>query len=69
MSISEARDSFKSETGFTPEDWVESWKVDRMEDSPDNMKHTIHALSILAEESSELGQQVQVGASTNSGYK
>jgi hypothetical protein len=50
MSTNEARNRFTEETGRSPESWADAWKSDAIEDSPENMIHTIHALSVLAQE-------------------
>ncbi len=40
--------AFSHETGNGPEEWVDAWKADRLEDSAENMRRTIRALAILA---------------------
>lgn len=40
--------AFRDATGTEPEEWMESWKADRIQDSEENMRHTIRALGILA---------------------
>lgn len=40
--------AFSHETGSSPEDWIDAWKADQLEDSVANMRHTIRALAILA---------------------
>ena len=41
--------SFRDATGTEPEEWMEAWKADRIEDSAENMRHMIRALGILAD--------------------
>lgn len=41
---------FRDATGSEPEEWVEAWKTDRIEDTAENMRHLIQALGILAEQ-------------------
>lgn len=40
--------AFSHETGIGPQEWVDAWKADRLEDSAENMRRTIRALAILA---------------------
>ena len=39
---------FRDATGAEPEEWMEAWKADRLEDTAENMRHMIRAFSILA---------------------
>lgn len=41
---------FRDATGSEPDEWVEAWKSDRIEDTAENMRHLIQALGILAEQ-------------------
>ena len=40
---------FRDATGAEPEEWMEAWKADLIEDSAENMRHMIRALGILAD--------------------
>lgn len=39
---------FRDATGAEPEEWMEAWKADRIEDTAENMRHMIRAFGILA---------------------
>lgn len=41
---------FRDATGSEPEEWVEAWRADRIEDTAENMRHLIQALGILTEQ-------------------
>lgn len=51
LSVAELREHFEGETGVSPEQWVEDWKRDRIEDSAENMQLLVLALGLRPEQS------------------
>jgi excisionase family DNA binding protein len=48
VDLTVAAAAFERETGMAPDEWERSWKSDCIEDTPENMRLTIRALSLRA---------------------
>jgi excisionase family DNA binding protein len=56
------RAEFERDTGFSPREWERRWKAEEIEDSAENMRLTIRALTLhLAEQQKSADRQSTVG--------
>jgi excisionase family DNA binding protein len=55
MSFAELLSRFKSDTGRAPGEWLEDWKADRIEDSPENARRAVRAVALHAHSAEDLG--------------
>lgn len=46
-SLDEARAEFEAETGMSPAEWERRWQAEQVEDSAENMRLTVRAMSLL----------------------
>lgn len=54
-SLGDLRADFEREAGLSPEEWERRWKADELDDSAENMRFTVRALGLRAEEWGGLG--------------